>query len=451
MQIPETKYARSGNLRLAYQQYGEGPPLLIVQGLVSNAEVQWEHEFNLRILDLLSRHMHVASFDKRGIGLSDRPEEMPTLEERIGDIAAVLDTMGWDRASLFGVSEGGLMAQLFAASHPDRVDKLVLHNTMSPARHVTRRRQLADGLRQEPASADVVAYWGQLISEWPDNADMFVDQFMPSQAGNERFVRWVGRLQRLSASPRDFRRQAKSVFALDAGDAAERITAPTLIMQVAGDRIVHASHGRMLAELIPKSRYVEVVGDDHFSWALPNWRDISDPLIEFITGSAVNPVASRRFATVMFTDIVDSTRQASAMGDAKWLAVLDAHDRLVRRLVDRHGGRLVKSTGDGLLATFDVPSQGVECGKTMMRDIQELGVTIRAGLHAGEIEVHDDLDISGIAVNLAARVEQAAGGGELFASSTVRDMMLGGSVTFADCGLRELKGIEGSWRLFRVS
>ena len=425
--------------------------MLIVQGLVSNMEVQWEHEFNLRIMDLLRRHMHVAMFDKRGIGLSDRPDARPTLEERIGDIVSVLDAMGWERASLLGVSEGGIMAQLFAANYPARVDKLILHNTFAPKRYNSRRKQLVDGLPEVMTSVDEIAYWVRLMDEWPDNAYRFADRFMPSQAGNDAFVRWFGRLQRLSASPRDFRRQVESIFTIDAGDAPERITAPTLVVHVAGDRVFHASHGRVLAEVIPGARYVEVEGIDHFPWALANWRDCADPLIEFVTGSPVNPVASRRFATVMFTDIVDSTRQAAAMGDTQWLAVIDAHDRLTRRLVDRHGGRLVKSTGDGLLVTFDVPAQGVECGMAMMRELLELGVVIRAGLHAGEIEVHDDLDISGIAVNLAARVEQAAGDGELFASSTVRDIMLGGSVVFDDRGEYELKGISGSWRLFSVS
>jgi class 3 adenylate cyclase len=255
---------------------------------------------------------------------------------------------------------------------------------------------------------------------------------------------------RLSASPRDFRRQIESVMALDAGDAPERITQPTLVVHVKGDRVLNVATGRTLADVIPGARYVEIPGDDHFSWVQSNFREICDPMIEFVTGEPVTRVASRKFATVLFTDIVGSTRRSTAMGDAAWRELIDHHDRLARKIVDQYGGRVVKSTGDGLLMVFDVPSQGVACGAALCTELLNLGVEIRAGLHAGEIEVRDDFDIAGIAVNLAARVEQAANDGELWASSTVRDMMLGGSATFVDRGEHELKGIDGAWHLFAV-
>lgn len=278
-----------------------------------------------------------------------------------------------------------------------------------------------------------------------------VDWMMPDQSTNAAFVRWCGRFQRLSASPRDFRRQVEGIFQLDAGDAPERIAAPTLAIHVKGDRVLPVACGRALAEIIPDARYVEVAGDDHFSWALQNWRDIVDPVLEFLTGTMVERAPTRRFATVLFTDIVDSTRQSAAAGDTAWRATIDAHDRLARKLVDHHGGRVVKSTGDGLLVVFDVPSQAVSCGAALVRELRSIGVDIRSGIHAGEIEVHDDLDISGIAVNLAARAEQAADDGELWASSTVRDLMLGGAATFEDRGEHTLKGIDGTWRLFAVT
>ena len=295
------------------------------------------------------------------------------------------------------------------------------------------------------------ARFESLAAGWPENSQEFVDWFMPGRSGDEAFVRWVGRFQRLSASPRDFRRQIESIFGLDAGDAPERIAAPTLVIHVTGDRVLPAAFGRILSEVIPDARFVEVEGDDHFSWALPNWRDVADPMIEFVAATTVERTATRRFATVLFTDIVDSTRQSAAAGDAAWRATIDEHDRLARKLVDKHGGRVVKSTGDGLLVVFDVPSQGVACGAAMVRELASMDVEIRAGVHAGEIEVHDDLDISGFAVNLAARVEQAAQGGELWASSTVRDLMLGGVATFEDRGEHALKGIDGEWRLFAVT
>lgn len=451
MQVPETRYARSGDLRLAYQVFGEGPRLLSIPPLLSNVEVVWEHEYCVRVLERLGRHFTVVHFDKRGIGLSDRPEGLPTLTERIADIAAVMDAVGWDRSHLFGMSEGGLMAQLFAAHHPDRVDRLYLHNTGAPARYA---RQLADVRRDGDAPVvwpqDIFAGFAAVLDGWPENAQTLVDWFMPSVRDNESFVRWQGRVMRLSASPKDFRRQVEGVMMLDAGDAPERIVSPTLITHNRGDRVMPIAHARLLAELIPGSRLVELDGDDHFSWVSANWRESIDGAIEFLSGSAARTTSSRRFATVLFTDIVASTSQSAALGDDGWRSVLDGHDRLARRLIAEHGGRVVKSTGDGLLAVFDMPSAGVGCGRDLCRELAGIGVQIRAGVHAGEIEVHDDGDISGIAVNLAARVEQRAGDGELWASSTVRDMLLGGTHTFTDQGEHTLKGIDGQWRLFSI-
>ena len=271
MKVAETKYAPSGDLRLAYQEFGEGPPLLIVPGLVSNMDVQWEHETVARIFDLLGRHLNVVTFDKRGIGLSDRPDVAPTLEERIGDIIAVMDAVGWEKTSLFGISEGGIMSQLFAAQYPERVDKLVLHNTVAPRRYFGRLRQFI-----EPGDAPILSAeeslrrFTNICDGWPDNTQEFVEWFMPSQANNEAFVRWCGRYQRLAASPRDARRQVESVFGLDAGDAPERITSPTMVIHVKGDRVLNVAMGRILAEVIPNATYLEVNGDDHFSWVLPN-------------------------------------------------------------------------------------------------------------------------------------------------------------------------------------
>ena len=227
--------------------------------------------------------------------------------------------------------------------------------------------------------------------------------------------------------------------------------ARTMVMHVKGDAVLHVAMGRLLADLIPGATYVEIEGNDHFFWCMPNWRDIADTVIEFATGTAVERTTTRQFGTVLFTDIVDSTRQSSDVGDSKWREVLDGHDRIARDLIDQQRGRVVKSTGDGLLAVFETPSQGVTCGIEMCDALAGMGVDIRAGVHAGEIEVHDDGDISGIAVNLAARVEQKAADGELWTSSTMRDMMLGGSAAFTERGEHELKGIDGSWRLFSVS
>jgi class 3 adenylate cyclase len=452
MQIPETRYARVGDLRLAYQQWGDGPPLMIIPALVSNIEIWWEHELFRRTLEHLGKHMTCVTFDKRGIGLSDRFDEAPTLEQRNEDVLAVMDAVGWDRAHVAGVSEGAVMGQLFAADFPDRVESLMVIGSFVSPRYVDRVPEYArDGDPPRQTREQIIERFLRMAAHWAEDPTYQVDWEMPSQSGNESFIRWVGRLQRLSCSPKDFLRQFYSIVSLDAGDAPERIRARTMVMHVKGDAVLHVAMGRLLADLIPGATYVEIEGADHFHWIMPNWREIADKQIEFATGASVKRTTARQFGTVLFTDIVDSTRQSSAVGDSKWREVLDSHDRITRGLIDQHRGRVVKSTGDGLLAVFEVPSQGVSCGLEMCEALSGIGVKIRAGVHAGEIEVHDDGDISGIAVNLAARVEQKAADGELWTSSTVRDMMLGGSASFAERGEHELKGIDGSWRLFSVS
>ncbi len=452
MRVPETRYARSADgLRLAYQEWGEGPRVLAVPGLLSNVELMWEHEYFVRINEMFGRHLHFACFDKRGIGLSDRPDEPPTLEQRIGDIVAVMDALGWETASLLGVSEGGLMSQLFAATYPERIERVLLHNTAVSPRYYGRvYSYVRDGDVALPHNTEVANRFRAMADGWPDRPNDMVEWMMPDQADNESFVRWVGRLQRLSASPRDFRRQVESVFTLDPGDSPERIVSPTLVLHVKGDRVLHVAMGRLLADLIPDAQYVEVDGPDHFSWALPNWRELIDPTIEFFTGHRPARTVTRRFASVLFTDIVESTHRSAEVGDSAWRSILEDHDRLARKLVDEHEGRVVKSTGDGLLVVFDSPSRCVECGLALCEQLRAIDVTIRAGVHAGEIEVHDDGDVSGIAVNLAARVEQHAADGELWASSTMRDMLLGSSMHFDDRGEHALKGIDGAWRLFAV-
>ena len=452
MQVPETRYAQTGDLRVAYQKWGDGPPLMIIPDLISNVEIMWEHELYRRSLEHLGKHMTCVYFDKRGIGMSDRWDEVPTLAQRNEDILAVMDTVGWDRAHILGTSEGAVMGQLFAVDYPERVESLTLINTFVPPRYQARiRAYIRDGDPPILNGPQIYEHFLRVLETWGVDASYLVGWAMPSQIGNESFIRWLARLLRFAASPKDFKRQLDSIFTLDAGDAPERIAARTMVMHVRGDQELHVSMGRLLADLIPGAKYVEIEGADHFAWILPNWRELNDTIIEFATGNSVARTTTRQFGTVMFTDIVDSTRQSAALGDAKWREVLEGHDRTTRGLIDQHRGRVVKSTGDGLLAVFDAPSQGVECGIKMCDALRGIGIQIRAGLHAGEIEVHDDGDISGIAVNLAARVEQQAADGELWTSSTVRDMMLGGSASFTERGEHDLKGIDGRWRLFSVS
>lgn len=452
MQIPEVRYARSGDLRLAYQLWGDGPPLMIIPDLVSNAEITWEHESYRRTYEHLGQHMTCVYFDKRGIGMSDRFDEAPTVQQRNDDILAVMDAVGWDSAHVVGQSEGGAMGLLFAVEYPERVESLTVMNSFVPPAYRHRLREyMREGDPPMLTTEEIYAHFMRILKTWGEDASYLVSWSTPSQVGNESFTRWMARLMRFAASPNDFVRQLDSIFNFDAGDAPERVTARTQVIHVTGDQELHVAGGRMLADLIPNAKLVEVDGADHFSWIMPNWRDIADEVIKFAIGGEIKRTTSRQFATIMFTDIVDSTRQSAAVGDEAWRGVLDGHDRTARRLIDQHHGRIIKSTGDGLLATFDTPSHGVECGLRLCDELHGIGIDIRAGVHAGEIEIHDDGDISGIAVNLAARVEQRADDGELWASSTVRDMLLGGDATFEQRGEHELKGIDGMWRLFSVT
>ena len=452
MTVPETHYADAGGLRIAYQQWGSGPPCLIVPALISNVEIAWEHELYRRTLERLGRFMTCVMFDKRGIGLSDRFDGVPTLDQRIGDMSCVMDAVGWERAHLHGTSEGALMAQLFAADHPERVLSVGLLNSIVPHNYRRQIRALVEeGDAPIASTQETIDRFLTMAETWGEDATYMINFELPSQNGNEGVSRWMARLCRFSASPNDFTKQLGSIVALDAGDAPERIQAPTQIAHVKGDRVLPVAGGRVLASVIPDATYLELAGDDHFAWCMPNWREYVDAYIEFATGRSPHSTVTRKFASVLFTDIVNSTRQSSQVGDSSWRETLEGHDRVTRDLIDRHGGRVVKSTGDGLLAIFDVPSQAVTCATDMLHSLSSLGIAIRAGVHAGEIEVLDDGDITGIAVNLAARVEQRAADGELWVSSTVRDMMLGGVTTFVDRGQHELKGIDGEWRLYSVA
>ena len=441
-------------VRIAYQQWGEGPPLLICPQIISNVEIHNEHEYYRRVREHVGRFFRCVEFDKRGIGLSDRiTGELPDLETRLQDIVSVMDAMGWESAHFWGISEGAMMGQLFAAEYPERVRTLTLVNAFVSPRYIPR---VAHHFRigEDPWALDrdgIHQRFLEITKTWGVDASPQVEWEVPSKAGDASFVRWMARLQRSAATASDFLRQLENIMDLDAGDAPERITVPTLVQHVKGDQVLTVAMGRLLAELIPDAEYHEIEGDDHFSWILPNWRDMVDGFIEFAIGVHPDRATTRSFGTVLFTDIVGSTRRSAELGDAKWSEVLHDHDRITRRLVEERSGRVVKSTGDGLLALFPMPSDGVACAAEMRTQLAGAGVDIRAGLHVGEVEICDDGDISGMAVNLAARVEQAAEDGAVWVSSTVRDMMLGSDVTFADAGEHTLKGIDGTWRLFGVN
>lgn len=446
---PPVRFATTTDgVRIAYTVWGDGPTFVIAPPIISNVELAWEHDQNRRVFERMGRHVTAIAFDKRGIGMSDRFDQPPTNEHRITDFLAVMDAEGIEKANISGISEGGAMAQLLAVAHPDRVDRLVISNSSAPPDHRDRVRELADGPLLSFES--FMARWNDVILHWGEADSPAVPWIMPSMANDPVYREWFARFQRHSATQAGFRRQLESIALLDTTGVPEQIQAPTLVTHTTGDQVLNAAHGRTLAELIPGATYVEFPGPDHFFWIAPNWRDILDEHLRFVIGGPVGAMVQRSFATVLFTDLVGSTAAASSVGDARWSETLDQHDRLASRVVAAHSGRLVKSTGDGMLATFPSPSLAVMAATALRAELGRIDLMIRAGLHAGEIEDRDG-DISGFAVNLAARVEGAAPDGEIFVTSTVRDLLLGGSFAFEDAGVREFKGIQGAWALCRLT
>jgi class 3 adenylate cyclase len=451
MHIPNMKFAKSGDANIAYERYGTGPDLVLIPPLIANAELGWEQEVYRRAREHHAKHVCFLEFDKRGTGSSDRIDRVLTLEERIQDINAVMDAEGIERAHILGLSEGGVMAQYFAARYPERVDKLVLATSSMGLSGVDELPAYTRGDEVVPDVTDVIASLANVVEHWTRDPQPMIELFTPSMKGDAAFARWMSRYMRLTASQADMGRQLDGAVDLDANSELANIKAPTLVINLTGDRLFPPAVGRYLADKIPGARYEEFEGDDHFCWIAPNWREIIDCWIEFVTGVKPEAGTKRRFATVLFSDIVGSTSRSAEVGDEAWARTLDSHDRIAWDVVREHRGSLVKNTGDGLLLTFDAPSDGVAAASALTQALGSVGLRIRAGLHAGEVEVREDGDVTGLAVNLAARVEEAAAEGAIYVSSTLRDMMLGGSWQFEDRGEHALKGIEGGWRLYELS
>ena len=439
----ETQYAKSEDGYVAYQVFGRGAhDLLFIGNWASNLEAMWEHPSMARYLDRLGQFARVICFDKRGAGLSDPVAlgALPTLEHWMDDARIVLDAAGSETAALVGDAEGGPMAMMFAATYPQRIRALVLVNTFA---RLLRAPDYPIGMPEDAAERFLQIWeraWG---------TGVVLELSAPSVAGDPQLQRWAGRYMRLSAPPAAATRMYRWVLQVDVRSVLPSIQAPTLIVHRAENRHYRAPMGRYLGQHIPGARYVELPGAD---WYPPfvNAEPVLDEIEEFLTGARPAPVQERILATVLFTDIVGSTDLAARLGDQRWLDLRAAHDRLVRMHLDRYRGKDVATTGDGFLATFDGPARAVRCASEIASAVRSLGIEIRAGLHSGEVEIQDG-EVAGIAVHIAARVMALAGEGRVLVSGTVKDLVVGSLIGFADRGVHSLRGIPGEWRLFEVT
>jgi class 3 adenylate cyclase len=439
---PQTWYARSEDLHIAYQVVGAGPrDLVLVPPFVSHIEHYWEDPLVSRFLTRLASFSRLILFDKRGTGLSDRvpPDRLPTLEQRMDDVRAVLDAAGSQRAALFGPSEGGPMSALFAATYPQRTSALILYGTFAST-----IRDAAYPWGMDPKERDKVV---QAISDrWGQGT--YVELLAPSLAGDERFRKWWARLERLGASPGAAMALRRMNGQIDIRQTLSAIRVPTLVLHRSGDLDTSIEEGRYLAAHIPGARFLDLPGADHLPW-VGDQDTLLDEVQEFLTGTRPAAEPDRVLATVVFTDIVASTERAAELGDRRWRDLLFSHHAIVRRELERFRGREVKTVGDGFLATFDGPARAVRCAAAIRDGVGGLGLSIRAGLHTGECELIGD-DVGGIAVHIGARVAATARAGEVLVSSTVKDLVVGSGIQFVDRGSHRLKGVPGSWRLFAV-
>lgn len=440
---PETGYAHSGELSIAYRVSGSGPlDLVLVPGWVSHVELMWEDPDASAFLRRLASFSRLIQIDRRGTGLSDRVARLPTLEERMDDVRAVLDAVGSRRAALLGISEGGPMCTLFAASHPERTAALVLCNTFA--------RLVRDEGVDEPGypRATLAAFAERVASRWGTGAATC--GFAPSRAGDPAFAARWGRQERLGVSPGGIRMLLQMVLDTDVRAVLGSVRVPTLVVHRADDRSVPAACGRALAAGIPDARFVEVPGADHFAWT-GDVEPILQAVQEFLVGATpgLAHASDRVLATVLFTDLVDSTGLVARLGDRRWSELLGQYHGILRAQLARFGGREVDTAGDGFLASFDGPARAIHCAVAARDAVRRLELTLRAGIHTGECQRVGD-KLTGLAVHVGARVASLAPGGEVWVSRTVRDLVAGSDLRFADRGEHPLKGISEGWRLFAV-
>jgi class 3 adenylate cyclase len=436
MEAP-VKYAKSGNVHIAYRVFGDGPrDVVLIPGTLSHVEVSWERPASRHLLSRLTAFSRVIVFDKRGQGLSDRVAEQ-TLDERIGDVRAVMDAAGSERATIYGWSEGGPMCLMFSATYPERTSSLVLYGTFAsfkdPPRSLSREKY-------EEITSKWVAHWGE---------GTLVELNIPSAINDEAVVRGVAQLERASASPGSIRALREANYEIDIRHVLPAIHVPTLVLHRVGDALVPVACGRYLAQNIPGARFVELPGTDHTVIDNETQDVIAGHIEEFITGERQPSEPDRVLATVMFTDIVGSTLRAAEVGDSRWRQLLDDWYTVMRKELRAFRGREVDTAGDGLFATFDGPARAIRGACSMRERVHALGLQVRTGLHTGECELTGD-NVVGIAVHIGARVSAIAGPDEVLVSSTVKDLVAGAGLKFHDRGAHSLKGVPDEWHLFSV-
>ena len=432
------RYAVNGDVHIAYQVSGAGPVDLVYSpGIWSNLEVMREWPAWAQYLDRLAAISRLIMFDMRGVGLSDRGSQPPILELQAEDLRAVMAAAGSRSAVVFGGARASAMALLFAASYPERVRSLILY---APTARTLRAPDWPYGKSEDEQRA----FYTRFVNEMGTGQNL--DLQGPSH--DRAFVDWWARFERLVATPGAYRELAESNTTRDVRQVLPLVQAPTLVLHRTGDRVVPVEQGRAVAERIAGARFVELPGVDHIPWLGDSDR-LLEEIAEFITGvrAAVGP--SRALATVLFTDLVAATERAVALGDARWTALLGEHRRAVRRRLAEFHGVERDTAGDGFMATLDGPARAIRCAQAIVADGHDIGLEVRAGIHTGECEVIDG-NVAGVSVHVAARVAAAAGGGEVWVSSTVRDLVAGSGLTFVDQGNRQLKGLPEMWRLFRV-
>jgi pimeloyl-ACP methyl ester carboxylesterase len=447
VEVPQIRYARSGNVSIAYSVLGDGPvDIVFVPGFVSNLEYGWYDAGLAQFYASLASFSRLIVFDKRGTGLSDALDPGVPLETRMDDVRAVMDAAGSTRAVIIGYSEGGSMAALFAATDPERTIGLILYGALIAGTWSPQKPWAWPRERWDEWLTDVERRWGT-----PEYCQEQLRDDAPSKVGDAEFERWYGTRLRLGASPGAAAALIRTAREIDLAHVLSSVRVPTLVLHRTGDRLIDVESARYVAKRIPVARYVELPGDDHLPWV-----GATDGLVaeirSFASSAAEAPDdghVDRVLATVLFTDIVGSTSKAAELGDRGWRELLEGHHERVRRELIQYRGREVDTAGDGFLASFDGPARAIRCACAIVDSVRQLGVDLRAGLHTGECEVLDG-KVGGIAVHIGARVAAEAAAGEVLVSSTVKDLVAGSGIEFLERGTAELRGVPDEWRLFAV-